>query len=44
MLWPLALINKNRQKTILTGLPKAIFFRGGEGAVPHNIVPDHCVT
>ena len=37
MVQPLALINKNRRKTILTGLPKAIF-RGGGGAVPYNLV------
>ena len=43
MLQPLALINKNRQKMILTGPPKAIF-RGGEGTASHNLVADHCVA
>ena len=43
MLQPLALINENHWKTILTGLPKAIF-HGGGGAVPHNLVADHCMT
>ena len=43
MLQPLALINENHQKTILTGLPKALFYGGG-GAVPHNLVADYCMT